>query len=260
MQRIKFTVAYDGTLYSGWQVQAHLGEQPPTIQGELEKRFARIIGEPVIVHGAGRTDAGVHADAQVFHCDIPLHRADFDWQKALNATLPHDIRITAQAPVSAKFHARKSALKKRYAYSLWSAPQGAMPRLYPYVWSTPPLDMPLMLEAAAHLVGTRDFKSLQNSGSQVTTTVRTLHAITPHPARAGSLVCPETWPVVTWIAEGNGFLRQMVRNMMGLLVWVGRKKIPPDAVPRILLACDRKALVSPTAPAQGLTLLDVGYE
>ena len=259
MQRLKFTVAYDGTLYSGWQVQAHSGEQPPTIQGELESRLARIAGEPVLVHGAGRTDAGVHAEAQVFHCDLPLARANLDWKKALNATLPRDIRITAQEAVSPNFHARKSALKKRYAYSLWSAPQGALPRLYPYVWSTPPLHTHLMLEAAALLVGTRDFKTLQNSGSQITTTVRTLYTLTLHPSRAGSLVCPESWPVVTWIAEGNGFLRQMVRNMMGLLVWVGRGKIPPDKVPDMLLALDRKALPSPAAPARGLTLLDITY-
>ena len=259
MQRIKFTVAYDGTRYSGWQVQAHRVKVPPTIQGELEKRLSLVVGQRVIVHGAGRTDAGVHADAQVFHCDLPEERAGFDWKRVLNATLPADIRITGQEPAQPGFHARKSALKKRYAYSLWLGPQGAMPRLSPFVWSTHSLDMALMQEAAAHLVGTHDFASLQNSGSEVTTTVRTLYSLTAHQGMAANLICPGAWPVVTWIAEGNGFLRQMVRNIMGLLVWAGRGRIAPERVPAILLACDRKALPSPTAPAQGLTLLEVEY-
>ena len=259
MPRLKLTLAYQGARYAGWQLQARPGKVPPTIQGELESRVAHITGERIPIHGAGRTDSGVHAEGQVCHLDLPAGSERIDWQQALNVQLPYDISITEASWVADDFHARKSALGKRYAYSLWMSQDKALPRIAPFVWSTPVPALAPIIHALPLLTGQHDFASFQNSGSTIANTVRTLHSITVNPGMVAGLVCPPHWPVATLVFEGNGFLKQMARNLTGLLVWIAQGKLQTDDIPAILNARKRRALPSPAAPAQGLSLIEVLY-
>ncbi|MDR2488710.1 MAG: tRNA pseudouridine(38-40) synthase TruA [Desulfovibrio sp.] len=260
MPRLKLTLAYEGTRYAGWQLQARTTrEHPATVQGEIERIVQGMIGRRAPVLGAGRTDAGAHAEAQVCHVDLPEDAQDIDWRCALNAQLPCDIRIRDARWVSSDFHARKNALRKRYAYSLWIHRDKALPRVRNFVWSITAADMDRMRAVASALPGRRDFASLQNAGTTQRLTIRTLFSITSRHAWLAGLRCPQDWPVETFIFDGDGFLKQMVRNIIGLLVWAGQGKIRPAEVEAILAAGDRSALPSPTAPAQGLTLLEVFY-
>ena len=264
MPRLKLTLAYQGTRYAGWQLQAPNPTRPnkasPTIQGELESCVARIRGgERMPIHGAGRTDSGVHAEGQVCHLDLPAGSERIDWQQALNTRLPHDIRITGVSWVPDDFHARKSALGKRYAYSLWMSRDKALPRIAPFVWSTPVPNLDAVVHALPLLTGRHDFASFQNSGSTIINTVRTLRSITVSPGTVACLTCPPHWPVTTLVFEGDGFLKQMTRNLMGLLVWIAQGKLRADSIPAILASKNRAALPSPAAPAQGLSLLEVLY-
>lgn len=260
MPRLKLTVAYEGTRYAGWQLQAvHGGTGPCTIQGELERCVASLVGNRIPVHGSGRTDAGVHAEGQVCHLDVPEHATRIDWKKALNVQLPADVRVLDFAWVSPDFHSRKDALAKRYVYSLWNHRDRAVPRIQAFVWSCPELDLGRMREAFPLLEGTKDFASFRNSGGNDGDSVRTLFSVHCQSGMLASLVCPPGWPVTSFVFEGDGFLKQMVRNLMGLLVWIGQGKIGPEAIPAIFEARERQALPSPSAPAKGLTLSEVRY-
>ena len=258
MPRLKLVLAYQGTSYAGWQMQTRSGVRS-TVQREIEICVERVVGERVPVHGAGRTDSGVHAERQVCHLDLPRNAARINWRQALNIQLPQDIRVTEAVWVDDAFHSRKSAIRKRYAYSLWMHRDKALPRIAPFVWSTPPLNLDLLDPVLPLLVGRRNFASFQNSGTRMSNTVRDLYSVTCHPGMVAELACPESWPVATLIFEGNGFLKQMVRNLAGLLVWTVLGKIRPEQIPDILAAENRSALPSPSAPAQGLTLLEVVY-
>ena len=259
MPRLKLTLAYVGTDFHGWQTQARKDKVVPTIQSIVEAQIARIVGEPVHVHGSGRTDAGVHAEAQVAHVDIPEAKMRIDWQLALNTSLPPSIRVVEACPASPGFHAQHSALRKTYEYRLWLSRRYTPPQLYPFVWACGPLRVSPMDEAAAMLVGTRDFASLRNAGTDLLTTVRTLLSITREPSTAALPSDVEAGrAVLVWRFEADGFLKQMVRNSMGLLVAAGQGKIRPDDVPAILEAKDRRA-APVTAPAYGLTLKKVWY-
>lgn len=258
MPRLKLTIAYTGTAYAGWQLQSpELGQS--TIQNELEKAVTIISGENIRVHGAGRTDSGVHAEGQAAHIDIPETCRVADWARALNAKLPADIRVTSAAFVPNTFRACNDAVGKCYAYTLFEGRYALPPRLAPFAWAVPRLDTAVMHEAAAMLTGRHDFASFQNVGTPVQSTVRTVFSIREEKHRAAAFLCPPEWPVSTWFFEGEGFLKQMVRNLMGLLVWIGEGKLSPTDVPAILAANDRTALPSPSAPAQGLTLMRVDY-
>ena len=245
MPRLKLTIAYVGTGFHGWQTQARKDKVVPTIQGIVEAQIARISGCPVHLHGAGRTDAGVHAEAQVAHVDVPEAKGDIDWQVALNTSLPPGIRIVEAVRAPDDFHAQ---LSRRYT----------PPWLHPFVWACGPLDVSRMDEAARFLVGTHDFASLRNAGTDVLSTVRTMLSITRRPS--GPLPAEATCgrAVLTWRFEADGFLKQMVRNSMGLLVAVGRGKLAADDIPAILAAGDRRRAPA-TAPAHGLTLKRVWY-
>lgn len=286
MARLALVVSYVGTRLAGWQIQARTDRpQPRTVQGELERIAERIVGTPVRLHGAGRTDSGVHAEAQLAHMDVPDNRADLDWLRAFNAGLPDDISVTAVIRVADDFHARFDARGKTYTYRLWPERRWVPPRLAPFAWATGPLDLEAMDAAAAHLHGTHDFASFQNTGTDIVTTLRTVTKVArrhegepwpappalPHPL---SEALPQSLPtagtdgatnglpegprVIAWDFEADGFLKQMVRNLMGLLVAVGRGKLHPDAVPAILTARDRTTAPA-TAPAHGLTLTRVHY-
>lgn len=255
MPRLKLTIAYVGTHYCGWQVQAWKDRpNPPTIQGEMERVLAAIVGRPVHVQGAGRTDSGVHADAQVAHCDVPEEKKHLDWVLALNTRLPHDIRVTDFAYVPDEFNACFSVSRKAYTYALWLERRYVPPRLYPFVWGCGPLDLDRVDAAIPHMVGEHDFASLQNRGTDIKSSVRNVYSI----ERFSSPV-PGQEKMMMLRFESNGFLKQMVRNMVGLLVACGRGKFDPDAIPALLEARDRRC-APVTAPPQGLTLTRIWYD
>ena len=251
MPRLKLTLAYVGAAYSGWQIQEK-PSPPPTIQGELERALAEVCGRFVRVFGAGRTDAGVHAEAQVAHCDVPVLRA-IDWQAALNVKLPPDIRILHAQEAAAAFHACFDARKKTYRYDLWLSRRVAPPRLSPFVWACGPLDLRRIEAALPLLAGAHDFKSFQNRGSEAGDTTRTVLSLTTaHPADFGEDLC-------SLYVEADGFLKQMARNIVGLLVAVGQGRFDPARIPALLAARERSQ-APPTAPARGLTLVRVYYD
>ncbi len=247
MPRLRLVLAYEGTAFAGWQFQP--GQR--TVQGELERALAVICGHAVRVHGAGRTDAGVHALGQAAHVDVPAQRADVDWPRALSSMLPDDLAVLSAEAVPPDFHALRHALSKTYVYSLGLKRRYDIPQRRRFAWATGPLDEAAMERAAAHLVGRRDFASFMNLGTPVQSTVRTLERAEP---RAG------TFPGETdWVFEAPGFLKQMVRNMVGLLVEAGRGKLDPEDVPSVLALADREKAPYPTAPAHGLCLARVVY-
>lgn len=255
MPRLKFTLAYIGTAYHGWQTQLRKEHPPlPTVQTVLENIFASLIGHVVHIHAAGRTDAGVHAEGQVFHVDVPESKMNMDWQQVLNNILPWDIRIINYEQVINSFHAQHDAIQKLYAYRLWLYHRYTPPHLYPFVWSCGKLDLEKMDEASTYLLGTHDFSSLQNRGTKLISTIRTVTAIYREPR---TMLKSDEYELI-WFFQANGFLKQMVRNMMGLLVLVGRGKISPETIPYILQSQDRRHS-APTAPAHGLTLKSVCY-
>jgi tRNA pseudouridine38-40 synthase len=251
MARLRLTVAYDGTHFCGWQLQAPgLGR---TVQGCLEAALARLCGTPVRVHGAGRTDAGVHALAQTAHVDVPDERLSLPWQRALSALLPPDIAVTRVVPAASDFHARFAARGKTYAYTLWTRSDYILPWRRPYVWHVGrqgALDAAAMDAAARLLVGEHDFAAFQNAGSAVAGTVRLLTSVTSRPGAS-----PEE---TVWRFTATGFLKQMVRNLMGALVAVGRGKLSPQALAE-LLAHGNRTRAPATAPASGLCLERVHY-
>lgn len=253
MARLKLCIAYVGKQYSGWQVQACPNKpQPPTIQGFLEAEISRICEERVVVFASGRTDAGVHADAQIAHCTIPDSKSDLNWQLALNTSLPNDIRIVEASIVHDSFHACYDVLKKVYTYSLWLDKKYVPPKEYPFVWACGPLDIEKVDLAISYLVGKHDFASMQNAGTKIKTTERTLFSI--------EKVFLETEPLKLDLRfEADGFLKQMVRNLTGLIVASGRKKFDPNNIPDLLSICDRRKAPL-TAPAKGLTLTQVYYK
>ena len=246
MPRIKIIVAYVGTRYHGWQIQAN----GTSIQEEIENRIARISGAHIRLHGSGRTDSGVHALAQTAHFDVPDGKVDIPWTRALNSMLPTDIRVLHHRVVDDEFHARFSATGKRYSYTLWTDPRFVLPQRVPFVWAVRNLDLEAMDAAAELLTGTHDFASFQNAGTPVSTTVRTVRStISTSGMYPGELV---------FTFEADGFLKQMVRNLTGLLHAVGQGKVSPTTVPVIIAAADRKAAPF-TAPPQGLSMERVFY-
>nr|WP_240191815.1 tRNA pseudouridine(38-40) synthase TruA [Desulfoprunum benzoelyticum] len=244
-------IAFDGTGYSGWQRQKH----GITIQGEIESRLFRMTGEPVSLHGAGRTDAGVHADGMVanFHTAAEIPCPAFF--QGLNSMLPPAIRILCVDEVQPDFHARFAATGKQYIYRLFTGTV-LMPQQRHFCLHYPAaIDFQAIQACLTLLTGTHDFASFENTGSRDKSltegqgSTRTLFA-------AGLEQTNDNEHLFSF--TGNGFLRQMVRNLVGTLLEVGRGKQSVDSFERILLAKDRTA-AGPTAPAHGLTLKKVFY-
>ncbi len=248
MPTYKLTLAYDGTEFSGWQAQP--GRR--TVQGALQDAWREITGETVRVTATSRTDAGVHALGQVVgvttESNLPAERL----LGGINAKLPDDVVVRAVEPVDDDFHATHDALGKRYRYRIHSS------RLRPLldrhmVWHLPqPLDAGAMQRAGRLLEGKHDFASFQSTGSPRDCTVRTITSIEVGQGGAGQ-------PDLIWIdVSGDGFLYNMVRNIVGTLVDVGAGRRPVEWISEVLDACDRTA-AGQTAPAQGLMLMEVKF-
>lgn len=246
MRTLKLTIQYDGTDYVGWQ------RQPggPSIQGLLEEALAPIEGSPVTVQGAGRTDAGVHALGQTASVTLTATLPATTLGRALNAVLPRDIRVMDVEDAPAGFHARFSAVAKTYEYRVLTAAI-ASPFTVRYVWHVgQPLDLGAMRAAAHPLVGHHDFAGFQGAGSVVSSTERTITDLEWEIGRDAG--------VAVLRVAADGFLRHMVRNIVGTLVEVGVGRWPPERVAALLASKDRKQ-GGPTAPPQGLFLVRVAY-
>lgn len=249
MRTIKCTLAYDGSAYAGWQVQVHEN----TIQQILETSLAKITGERIRVTASGRTDAGVHALGQVvaFRTESPLSPEVF--VRALNAELPRDIAVLDAAEAPEGFHATRSAKRKRYRYVIHDGPVRDVFRRQTAWHCSRGLDADAMHRAAQSLCGTHDFSSFETQGSPRKTAVRTIYDISVRRGFDGNehLVAVE--------AEADGFLYNMVRTIVGTLAKVGRHARAESWVAEVLAARNRRA-AGPTAPPQGLFLVEVDYD
>jgi tRNA pseudouridine38-40 synthase len=242
---VKLTLAYEGTRYAGWQVQPN----GPSVQAEVERALAALHKAPRRVIAAGRTDAGVHALAQVctFAEAVPLPLAAYS--KGLNALLPHDVAVVAASIESDGFDARRSASGKRYRYRIEARP-GRFPIGRQYAWQLfRPLDAGAMRAAAALLVGRHDFAAFQASDCESRHAVRDLRRLE---------VLGEAPGTVEVVAEASAFVKHMVRNLVGTHVEVGLGKHPPPWAGEVLASRDRTR-AGPTAPPQGLCLEEVFY-
>ena len=245
MRTLKLTLSYDGTRFVGWQRQSE-GE---SIQGLLEDALARFEGAPVSVQGAGRTDAGVHALGQVASARVTFAHDNTTLARALNAQLPEDIRILSVEDAADDFHARFSARSKTYRYQIRNGPI-ATPFERAYVWNLQePLAMDAMQNAAGRLVGAHDFAAFRSVGSEVAGTIRTL--------------TQSEWRdisgLLTYEISGDGFLRHMVRAIVGTLVEIGRGWRDPAEIDALLRGGTR-AQAGATAPPHGLFLVRVVYD
>jgi len=269
-QNWKLTLAYDGTDFHGWQVQP--GKR--TIQGELQSALERIVGEAPLPQGSGRTDAGVHALAQVASFELQARIPAANLVRAMNRTLPGSIRVVEAQVVGEQFHARHSAVAKTYEYRVLpvepSAAQICPPFLARYVYSYSwKLDFEMLQESAAAFVGEHDFRSFaasdpdvatrsgegQEAGAiqtQTRTTVRTIFA------SEWREEMKDGFRLLVYRVRGNGFLHHMVRNLVGTTLDVGRGYLSIEEIARIFAARSRAA-AGPTAPARGLFLHSVEY-
>jgi len=245
-RRLKLIVAYDGAPFAGWQSQSHRN----TVQDHLERAFERVTGGAVRVHGAGRTDAGVHALAQCAHADLSdklllLQR----WVAALNALLPPTIRVLRCRYVSNDFHARLSAKGKIYRYRIWTT-SVLPPFEYHRAWHVArPLDLAVIKAAAKHFVGTHDFACFAaNRGKPEKSTVRTIKSVRAH----------QKGPCVTIEFDGDGFLYKMARLMVGVLVKCGLGKMRIEEITSRLHS-GKVGAARFAAPAEGLYLVRVRY-
>ncbi|MBR2697081.1 MAG: tRNA pseudouridine(38-40) synthase TruA [Clostridia bacterium] len=245
MRRIHLIVEYDGTNYAGWQRQLNA----LAVQQVLEEALSRLTGQRVVVHGASRTDAGVHALGQSCHFDT-LSRIPADkFSYAVNTLLPPDIRVRASREVSPDFHARFSTVGKRYRYLFYDDRHAGALNRFTHAHSIYPLNDALMRAEAGTLIGTHDFAAFAASGSVVKDTVRTIWRADV--TRSGH--------DVQLIVEGSGFLYNMVRIIAGTLRDIGSGKLAPGALRRAIDTGDRLDL-GVTAPAHGLTLMEVFYD
>ena len=248
MRVLKLTLAYDGTRFVGWQRQAD-GE---SIQGLLEEALARFEGAPVTVHGAGRTDAGVHALGQVASASVTFTHPAATIVRALNAQLPEDIRVVDIADAAPDFHARFRARSKTYRYQIRAGTVGD-PFTRAFVWQLPePLDVAAMTDAAAALVGRHDFAVFQSAGTEVASTVRTIF-------RSELSTTERSERLLVYEVAADGFLRHMVRAIVGTLVEIGRGGRSAESMAQ-LIGHGTRAQAGATAPPHGLFLVSVDYD
>lgn len=244
MRNIKLTIAYDGTAYRGWQSQ----KNGKTVQEDIQNAITRVFGGRHVLYGASRTDAGVHAKGQVANfktnSKIPLANVP----AALNSIISSDIVIKKAEEVPAEFHARFLARSKKYRYCIFNS-KNRDPFLERYSFRVSYfLDIPLMQKEALCLRGKHDFRSFQAKDKRERSSIRTIYSVS----------VKKKGKTVTIELEGDGFLYNMVRNIAGTLIDIGRGYLPPGSVPSIMKARDRTK-AGPTAPAKGLFLVDVRY-
>ena len=270
LQNWKVTVAYDGTDFQGWQVQPDL----PTVQGEFQAALGRITGESPLPQGSGRTDAGVHALAQVASFVLRAHIPPENLQRALNRTLPASIRILETRTARSAFHARHSAVAKTYEYRVFRG-EICPPFLARYVYVCPwDLNFDELQAAARLFEGEHDFRSFAASDPDLSereradlseetdadtglriapfSTMRTIYS------SRWEMQSNDAGELFVYRVRGNGFLHHMVRNLVGTMIEAGRGQFGVEEIPRILAAHNRSA-AGPTAPARGLFLHSVEY-
>ena len=242
----RFALEYDGADFAGWQVQA---EGTRTVQGALEAALQQVTGATARVTGAGRTDAGVHAEWQVASVTVETGLDPERLARALNGVLPHDLAVVDCVTAPDDFHARYAARSKLYCYRIWNGACASPLRRARCYRVAPPLDVEAMRKGALSLLGTHDFAAFQATGSQLGSSVRTLTRLDVTGEPRGE--------IGLWV-EGSGFLRHMVRNLAGTLIEVGLGQRQAASVAELLESRDRQR-AGPTAPAQALTLVRVDY-
>ncbi len=244
MRKIKIILEYDGRAYCGWQVQPNGVSIQETVENALEK----IVKQKTSVIASGRTDAGVHAEAQVAHFRTESKMTPYQFLKALNSALPKDISISNVCEVSEGFHARRSSIKKVYRYSILNREFPSALNFGRVWYISAPLNIEAMRLAASFLEGRHDFSSFQASGCGSKSPIKRIFQIR----------FDVNGERINIVFEGSGFLKYMVRNIMGTLVLVGKNQMEPQEVKKILEAKNRQ-LAGPTAPPQGLCLVRVEY-
>ncbi len=244
MKRFALGIEYDGTNFYGWQSQ----EKLPTIQGELEKALTQIADEKIQVYCAGRTDAGVHALGQVVHFDTNAERNERAWTLGTNTHLPPSIAVRWVREVAPDFHARFSAISRRYRYLIYNHSLRSAVHAGKATWYYHPLAIEPMQFAATYLLGEQDFSSFRSAQCESTTPMRNIHEITLK--RENDFIIIEI--------QANAFLHHMVRNIVGVLMQIGSGLKKPDWMLELLQAKDRR-LAAETAPPDGLYLIKVNY-
>jgi tRNA pseudouridine38-40 synthase len=244
MPRLKLTLEYDGTQYVGWQRQLN----GTSVQEVVERALSELFGTPVTTLVASRTDAGVHALGQVVAFDAPRTLPLAAYLRGLSAMLPEDVSVVGAEEVPDDFDPRRDALGKRYRYLLSNRPLRSPLRRRTHWQLFAPLDMAPMEDAARALLGTHDFSAFRAANCEASVTLRTLRAVS----------LTSSGDVVQFDVEGRSFLKYMVRNIVGTLVEVGRGRQPVAWVAEVLASRDRTR-AGPTAPPQGLVLVEVQY-
>ena len=242
--RLALGIEYDGSAFSGWQIQ----QGAVSVQEEVEKALSKVADRPVQVVCAGRTDAGVHACGQVVHFETDVDRDMRSWVLGANANLPKAVSVLWAQPVADDFHARFSAVRRRYRYVIFNRHVRPTFLAWRTAWEYRPLDVERMKEAARFLVGEHDFTSYRALACQAKSPVRTIHEL--EVSREGQLVFIDV--------EANAFLHHMVRNIAGVLMAIGAGKHEPQWAGEVLGVRDR-ARGGVTAPPHGLYLVHVTY-
>jgi len=243
--RIALGLEYDGTGFSGWQRQAHAR----SVQQALELALSRVADEPVSVHCAGRTDAGVHATHQVVHFDTAATRPESAWIRGVNSNLPQDVGVLWMREVAGDFHARFTARARRYRFVLRSSPVRPVLDRHRVSWTWKRLALDPMRRAAAGLLGEHDFTSFRAVACQAKHPVRTLYRLDVRGRGDG---------LYYFDVEANAFLHHMVRNLVGVLIAIGAGDRDPQWAAAVLAARDRTR-AGVTAPGEGLYLVGVTY-
>lgn len=247
MEKIKCVISYDGTNFSGFQIQP----RTRTIQGELEKALTKIHkGEHIRVHASGRTDTGVHAKGQTIHFKTPYTLPIYNWKQALNTLLPADLNVYKVEVVPESFHARYDVVEKEYRYYVWNEREKDVFKqnyLYQFLY---PLDIQAMQDACRYFEGTHDFTTFSSAKATIKgSKIRRMYEVT----------CNKEGSQIEFIFRGSGFLYNMVRIIIGALLDIGQGRREPSDIIDLLEKKDRR-LLGATVPAQGLYLWQVKYE